>query len=152
MSLKDYYQLVKADKSRTGTVVKKVFLESLCGPSVRDGNLLSLLASYIGARRNTLFNCSHNRVKMESDQELLPVMQRLARKPISGDHKISMEWELTLSSWFESDHISEPVKGHHNIFRVMNRVLSDDFFLHFTSGKDKIRRWGQTQGPCISEI
>ena len=132
--------MIKADESRTGVIIRKVFLESLCGKEMREANLLKDIASFVGARKGTLLECSHNRAKLESEQKLVPVMERLARKPVSGGHIISLKWKLIAGGWFESDHISEVVKGHHNIHKVMD----DSVYLVYIAifpGENQIQDW-----------
>ena len=101
-SIKNYYDLIKNDISTTGVVIKKVILESCCGEEITSSNLMNQLALFLGARRGTVFECSRSRVKLQQQKELIPVMQRLARNPISGDNIISPEWKVTVAGWYES--------------------------------------------------
>ena len=117
-SLRDYYQLIKSDSSRTGVILKKVFLESCCGEEIKSANLVKDLSDFLGARRSTLLECFRSRLRMLNEKELKPVMVRLARKPVTGEHKISLEWEIKVAEWYESQAVSEVVKGHNNIFKV----------------------------------
>ena len=69
---------MKSDESRTGVIMKKVILESVCGEEIREATMLTELAYFLGARQGTLLECSHNRAKLESEHKLEPVMDRLA--------------------------------------------------------------------------
>ena len=117
-SIRDYYGLIKNDITTEGVVIKKVILESCCGEEIVSLNLVKDLATFLGARRGTVMECSRSRIRLQKQSELLPVMERLARKPISGSRKITQEWKLIVAGWYESDTISEVVKGHNNVFKV----------------------------------
>ena len=95
-----------------------MILESCCGEEIVSLNLVKDLATFLGARRGTVMECSRSRIRLQKQSELLPVMERLARKPISGSRKITQEWKLIVAGWYESDTISEVVKGHNNVFKV----------------------------------
>ena len=107
-------------------MVKKIVLESCCGDEIKSSGLVKQLASFLGARRGTILECYQNRVKLKQQKDLAPVLERLARKPISGDRKISSEWKLTVAGWYESDTISEVIKGHNNVFKEKLKIKDGD--------------------------
>ena len=117
-SLKDYLSILKKDSSRNGVVARKVLFESVTGPSVRDTNLLSVLAEEIGARKGTILQSAKSREKFESDMKLIPFASRLQRKPPVGQNVISPEWQVKAWGFFDSEVVSDVVKGHTNVMKV----------------------------------
>ena len=127
-SLRDYYNLIKSDSTRMGVLIKKVLLESCCGEEIKSSNLVKDLSSFLGARRGTVLECFQSRSEMQKVTELKPVVDRLARKSITGNHKISPEWEIKVAGWYETESVSEIVKGHHNIFKVRNLIQNKLYY------------------------
>ena len=54
---------------------------------------------------------------MEDTQKIKPFLERLCRKPPSGDKVISPEWKLAAGKFYELDCVSDIVKGHHQIYK-----------------------------------
>ena len=99
-------------------MARKLFLEGITGSDVWENNFLSNLADYIGARKHSVIDSSKNRLKIENDQKLIPIISRLERKTPDGEKIISIEWKVKAVAFFETDEISEILKGHNNVFKV----------------------------------
>ena len=115
-SITEFYKLVHRDITRDGTVIKGIILESLCGPAVREAEQLSLLAGVLGARKHTVLDIKNQRVQLEERQEMIPLLEKLARKPPEGDKIMTWDWKLKAGQFYESK--SEIIKGHHCIYKV----------------------------------
>ena len=111
------------DLSRNGNLCRKVLYESLTGPSVRESNHLTELADFLDARRKTVYTSAKEREKLEETQKIRPFMERLCRKPPSGDSVISPEWKLAAGTFYELDCVSEIIKGHHRMFKVCKLLM-----------------------------
>ena len=118
-SIKQYLNILKPDLGRDVTVIKKLIFESLTGPMVRDNNLMTSLAEKIGARRNSLYDSAAKRVKLESDNRVLPIISRLQRKSPEGDKYISNQWKAEAYALYEDHLISDVVKGVNNVHKVL---------------------------------
>ena len=110
--------ILKMDSSRDGVVARKCLFESLTGPSVREANMLSVLAEKIGARKGSILTSAKNREKVENDMKLVPFTSRLQRKPPEGHNVISTEWQVQAWGFFDSEVVSDVVKGHTNVHKV----------------------------------
>ena len=129
-SLKDYLCILKRDTSRNGVIARKCVYESLTGKSVRDCGMLSALAEALGARKPTILLSAKNREKTENDSKLVPFLARLQRKPPVGQNVISPEWQVKAWGFFDSEVISEVVKGHNNVLKVGSVLkLATNFFI-----------------------
>ena len=117
-SLSEFLNILKRDSTRDGVVVRKLLFESLTGSSVRDLNLLSQLAVAIGARKRSILAGACRRSKLETDHKLVPIVARLQRKSPEGKHVISTQWKLEVVGFFETDAISEVLKGHNHVYKV----------------------------------
>ena len=117
-SICEYHKIVLGDLSKNGTLCRKVLYECITGPSVRDCSQLTMLADLLPARRKTVYASAKEREKLEETQQIRPFMDRLCRKPPTGDSVISPEWKLATGSFYELDCVSEIIKGHHKIFKV----------------------------------
>ena len=117
-SIRDYLKILKPDLRRDVTLVRKLLYESLTGPKVRDNNLLSSLAEAIGARKNSIFDSSSRRVKLEINTKMLPIVSRLIRKAPEGEKYISNQWKAEAYSLYESHLLSDVIKGVNNVFKV----------------------------------
>ena len=117
-SLENYYTMMKTDLSRSGALSRKMCLESLTGSDVQNNNLLRCLADRIGARKESVLNSAKRRVKMESDQTLIPIVTRMQRKKPEGDGYLTQEWILKAVQFYELDSTSDVLKGHCNVFKV----------------------------------
>ena len=117
-SLKQYYTILKQDSTREGIVARKLFLECITGSDVCNNNFLSHLADYMGARKHSVIDSSKNRLKVETNQKLIPIVTRLERKTPDGKKIISIEWKVKAVAFFETDEISDVLKGHNNVFKV----------------------------------
>ena len=117
-SLKDYQDILKGDFSRNGVVARKCLYESLTGKSVRESGCLSALADVIGARKTSIYLSAKNREKLESDSKIVPFLSRLQRKPPVGQNIVSQEWQIKAWGFFDSEVVSEVVKGHNNVLKV----------------------------------
>ena len=76
--------MTQNDKSRNGVIIRKIILESVCGLLIRKANQLSQLATYLGARKNSMYECSKIRLDIEDREELVPLVKKLARKLLKG--------------------------------------------------------------------
>ena len=114
-SLKDYYQFALKDLTWNGIATRKVILESISGSALRENSQLSLAADVIGARKKSLYNASATRKSIEDNFKIIPLVEKLARKPPSGDGFVSDEWKLKAVLFYESK--SELIKGHNNLFK-----------------------------------
>ena len=117
-SLSTYLQIVKLDLSRDGSTVRNLLFESLTGPSVQDQHLLSQLADVIGARKSSVYAGAVRRSKLETEQKLVPIVSRLQRQSPHGQNVISNQWKIEAVGFFETEAISDVLKGHNNVFRV----------------------------------
>ena len=82
--------------------------------------MLSQLADAIGARKPSILTGACRRSKLESDQKLVPLVARLQRKSPEGMHVISTQWKVEAVGFFETDVISEVLKGHNHVYKVGN--------------------------------
>ena len=121
-SLTVYYEILIKDQTREGVVARKMFLEGISGADVQSKQLLSSLAKLVGIRKNSILKSAKDRNKIECDQKLIPIVTRIQRKSPVGEGFISLDWILKAVSFYESDGISEVLKGHNNIFKVNSRV------------------------------
>ena len=117
-SLKVYYEILKKDLTRDGVVSRKMFLESISGADVQSNQLLTSLAKLVGIRKRTLTASSNDRIKIESEQKLVPILTRIQRKSPEGVGFISLDWILKATTFYESDLISDILKGHNNVHKV----------------------------------
>ena len=117
-SLTQYYEILKKDKTRDGSVSRKVFLDSITGEDVQSNNLLSKLAELIGVRKPTIRSSAKVRSKLDSDHKVIPIVTRMQRKSPQGKGFISTEWKLKAIGFYESDAISDVLKGHNNVYKV----------------------------------
>ena len=114
-SIKEFYRLTLKDLSRNGSATRKLVLESVAGSTIRDRNQLSQLADAIGARRKTLYIASKERKKVEENEKIIPLIEKLGRKPPEGEHIICEEWKLNAVNFYEQK--SELIKGHNNLYK-----------------------------------
>ena len=117
-SLKSYYEILKKDLTKDGSVSRKLFLESITGSDVQSNNLLSSLAELMGVRKTTMCKSAKNREKLESDQKLVPILTRMQRKSPQGPGWISTEWKIKAVEFYEMDAISDIIKGHNYVYKV----------------------------------
>ena len=129
-SLRKYYVILKQDLTREGIVSRKLFLESITGSDVCDKNLLSQVSHYMDARKPSVLEGSKLRSKIESDQKLIPIMNRLERKAPEGGTFISIEWKLKAVSFYETDEVSDVCKGHHCVFKVC-KIFKLDYLIDY---------------------
>ena len=115
-SVKGYYKLGQSDSTRNGVAVRKIILESVSGTVIRKCGQLSHLANLLGARKKTMYECSKVRLALEEKGELIPLVEKLARKSPEGDKIISTEWKIKAGQFYEQ--VSEIVKGHHSMYKV----------------------------------
>ena len=115
-SVKGYYKLGQSDSTRNGVAVRKIILESVSGTVIRKCGQLSNLANLLGARKKTMYECSKVRLALEEKGELIPLVEKLARKSPEGDKIISTEWKIKAGQFYEQ--VSEIVKGHHSMYKV----------------------------------
>lgn len=123
-SLRQYLDILKSDFCRDVSVIKKLVFESLTGPTVRENNLMTSLAEKIGARKNSIFSSATQRVKLESNSKVLPIVSRLQRKSPEGDHYISNQWKVEAYGLYESHKVSDVIKGVNNVHKVLCDVYS----------------------------
>ena len=117
-SVKSYYQIARKDLSRNGTTMRKIVCESVSGSAIRNANQLNLLAESLGARRQTLFDMSKMRVLTDENENLVHLVEKIARKPPEGGKIISMEWKIKAGHFYEQENISDVIKGHHCVYKV----------------------------------
>ena len=117
-SIRDYLNILKPDLRRDITLVRKLLLESLTGSNVRDNNMLSSLAEAIGVRKNSVFDSSSRRMKLEINTKMLPIVSRLIRKAPEGEKYISNQWKAEAFSLYESHLLSDVIKGVNNVYKV----------------------------------
>ena len=116
-SIREYLIILKPDLSRDVSLVKKLLFESLTGSKVRDNNLLSSLAETIGARKQTVLHCAAQRVKLEINTKMLPIVSRLIRKSPEGEKYISNHWKAEAYGLYENHLISDVIKGVNNVYK-----------------------------------
>ena len=116
-SIHDYYQIASSDNSRTVTATRKQILQSITGEPVRSANQLSILAKTIGARRSTVEHEAAIRKELEENKCIIPHFKLLARKKPEGVRFVSESEELDVVSFYESEVVSEVLKGHNNTFK-----------------------------------
>ena len=68
-----------------------------------------------------MYECSKVRLALEKKGELIPLVEKLARKSPEGDNIISTEWKIKAGQFYEL--VSEVVKGHHSTYKVGSIVL-----------------------------
>ena len=105
-SLKDYFEIIKCDLTRNAVVSRKVVLDSITGVTVRENNQLTNLAEFIGVRKPSVLISAKDRLNLESEQKLIPIVNRIQRKSPQGDSFLSTEWKLSAISFYENDAIS----------------------------------------------
>ena len=120
-SIRGYYTLGLSDTSRNGVTVRKIILESVSGTVISKNGQLSQLANLLGARKSTVYECSKVRLALEEKGELIPLVEKLARKSPEGDKIISTEWKIKAGQFYEQ--VSEIVKGHHSMYKVRYNVV-----------------------------
>ena len=118
-SLKDYFEIIKCDLTRNAVVSRKVVLDSITGVTVRENNQLTNLAEFIGVRKPSVLISAKDRFNLESEQKLIPIVNRIQRKSPQGDSFLSTEWKLSAISFYENDAISDILKGHNNVHKVI---------------------------------
>ena len=119
-SIKSYCEILSEDLTRNGVTIRKHILESMTSPIMRQNGLLSELASFLGARRKAIYCAADVRAKVEEDRILQPFADRMAQRPPVGEKIISKEWRLKAGDFYESHTVSDPVKGHHQVYKVTN--------------------------------
>ena len=107
--------------TRNGIITRKIVLESVSGSNIRDANQLSMVADTIGARRKTLHASSAYRIRIEDNEKITPLVEKLARKSPEGDSVISYDWKLKAVNFYEAN--SEIIKGHHSVYK--DRIKGD---------------------------
>ena len=116
-SIKGYFDVIVKDLTRNGITVRKHFLESLSAPSMSSKDLAEL-AGFLGVRRKAVSAAADGRAKLEEDQLLQPFAERMARKQPVGEKVVTLDWKLKAGEFFESDSISDVIKGHHKLYKV----------------------------------
>ena len=119
-SVRDYYQLALADLTRSGISTRRILLESISGYQTRDSHQLSQLAESIGARKQTLLECSRSRSEAEKKKELTQLVERLGRKPPEGEKYVSLDWVIKAGTFYELESSSDVCKGHNQMHKVRN--------------------------------
>ena len=79
---------------------------------------LSELAGFLGVRRKAVTAAANGRSKMVEDKILQPFAERMARKAPVGEKVVTLDWKLKAGEFFESDCISDVIKGHHKLHKV----------------------------------
>ena len=118
ISIRDYLNILKPDLCKDVCLVRKLLFESLTGSLVRENNLLSSLSETIGARKPTLLESANRRVKLENNIKMLPIVSRLIRKSPQGDKHITNQWKVEAYGLYESDLVSDVIKGVNNVYKV----------------------------------
>ena len=109
-----------SETSRSATATRKQILHALTGKLVRDSNQLKQLAEEIGARRTTVEKESKTRNLIEERKQIVPYLTILSRKIPEGSKYVTEEEALEVVYFYESELVSEVVKGHSN---VMNEKI-----------------------------
>ena len=115
-SVRSYYKLAQSDSSRNGITIRKIILESVSGSAVRNAMQLWQLGDILGARKKTVYECSKVRLSIDEKEEMIPLVEKLARKAPEGESFISQEWKLKGVQFYEMK--SEIIKGHHCMYKV----------------------------------
>ena len=113
-------------------MARKLLLEGITGSDLRENNLLSQIAEYIGARKESILDSSKDRTTVENNHKLIPIVARLERKSPEGTNIISIEWKIKCVAFYETDGVSDILKGHNNVFKVNYLALAlrqDLFFM-----------------------
>ena len=115
-SVRSYYKLAQSDSSRNGITIRKIILESVSGSAVRNAMQLWQLGDILGARKKTVYECSKVRLSIDEKEEMIPLVEKFARKAPEGESFISQEWKLKGVQFYEMK--SEVIKGHHCMYKV----------------------------------
>ena len=118
-SIQAYYAIASSDSSRSVTATRKQILQSLTGETVRSSNQLNLLSETIGARRSTVENEAKSRQILDERQKIIPYMKLLARKLPGGGRYVTTEENFDVVSFYESDLVSDLLKGHNNVIKEL---------------------------------
>jgi hypothetical protein len=118
-SIKEYYNLASKDSSRGAAATRKQVLISVTGTSVRSAKQLHVLAEQIGARPATVVNEANNRKQLEDKKKLIPYLDILGRKSPEGSRIVQDEEKMLVIDLYESEHISDVLKGHNNVEREL---------------------------------
>ena len=116
-SLRDYCTIMNGDHTRSGIFRRKIVCEALTGEPVKTGKQLDKIHLEFGLGRNLVTDSAKLRLKFETSLTLTPLLERLARKPPTGEKFVSMEWKLSVCQWFEEDHITDVMKGTHQLYK-----------------------------------
>ena len=116
-SLRDYCTIINRDHTRSGIVRRKIVCEALTGELVKTGRQLDKIHLEFGLARKLVTDSVKLRLKLETSLTLTPLLERLARKPPTGERFVTMEWKLKVCQWFEEDAISEVLKGTHQLYK-----------------------------------
>ena len=128
-SLADYYKLACQNSSRSAEATKKQILLSITGVSVRSANQLGALACVLGARKPTVLSVASKRFLLEDKGSILPYLQVLDRKSPEGSKIVSVDEKLETILFYESDLVSEPLKGHNNVLKEVVSSPSGEKFI-----------------------
>ena len=115
--LADFYKVLVKDGSRNGITARKLLLQAVAGPKVRESGQISLLSEILGARRKSLDVEFENSKILEERQKLLPFVEMLRRKTARGTRLISERTKIDVIDFYENDEISDIIKGHNNVHK-----------------------------------
>ena len=116
-SLKNYCNILSKDFSRSGTVKRQIICESLTGKILRDSRQLIKIHEQFGLGRRLVSQSVSRRMNYIEGSVLTPLIERLARKPPSGENFVSLEWRNKACLFYEEDHRSELLKGTHPVYK-----------------------------------
>ena len=124
--ISDFYTILAKDGSRNGITAQKLILQAIAGSKVREASQISLLSGFIGARRMSLHHEFENQSKIEDQQKLTPFVEMLRRKSPQGARFIPEKTKIDVIAFYESDDVSDIMKGHNNIYKGFNNKVENE--------------------------
>ena len=67
-------------------------------------------------------DASKARQSFDALGRIKPLQQMIQRCSPTGNHVVSMEWKLRVAALYESNMVSDPVKGSHAIYKVTSFI------------------------------
>ena len=116
-SIQEYYSIACSGSSRGAIATRKQVLLSVTGKSVRSSNQLASIAKAIGARKSTVALEAKKRILLEEQRNLIPYLDILSRKSPEGARIVTDYEKFEVISFYESENVSDVLKGHNNVLR-----------------------------------
>ena len=122
-SIENYYSLTLSDQTRQNIATRKQLLQAIAGQPVKAAHQLSHLSQILGIKRASVEKAATEREDIDYREQIVPYLSILKRKSPEGYGIVSEEEKIDVISFYESDLVSDVLKGHNN---VQNEIILND--------------------------